>query len=150
MSTFFGGSETLGPLTWCGRSMQQSSHKLAFTSTALTEHRINSSQIECHPECKSRPSFLASFGLPIRRTGKRDPDSKWGQRLQSCGLSANATKARRRALLGCRKAAKLSSFPAGVLGDNVLLADRQGLWAGPGSRSFQNLSVSQSRALRSE
>ena len=50
-------------------------------------------------------------------------------------------------LLGCRKAAKLSSFPAGVSGDNVLLADRQGLWAGPGSRSFQNLSVSQSRAL---
>jgi len=53
--------------------MQQSSHKLAFTSTAPTEHRINSSQIECHKECKSRPSFLASFGLPIRRTGKRDP-----------------------------------------------------------------------------
>ena len=46
-------------------------------------------------------------------------------------------------LLGCRKAAKLSSFPARVSEDN----DRHGLLAGPGSRSFQNLSVSQSRAL---
>jgi hypothetical protein len=45
------------------------------------------------------------------------------------------------------EAAMLSSFPARVSGDNVLLADRQGLLAGPGSRSFQNLSVSQSRAL---